>query len=130
MWDGASNFTKLLGGGVPSDQIQQRNSFLISLLVLSSAVIRADGKTHPSEIEVVKDFVRRNFGEGAVDEAMRILERLNAQQVNIYEVGPQIALYMNYSQRLQLFHYLVQIAIADGRRTSPGLSPYGYEEPS
>ena len=44
----------------------------------------------------------------------KILEGLNSRQVNIYEVGPQIALYMNYSQRLQLFHYLVQIAIADG----------------
>ena len=47
-------------------------------------------------------------------DAVRVLESLNSQQVNIYEVGPQIARYMNYSQRLQLFHYLVQIAIADG----------------
>jgi DnaJ like chaperone protein len=29
-------------------------------------------------------------------------------------VGGQIATYMNYSQRLQLFHYLTRIAIADG----------------
>ena len=58
--------------------------------------------------------MRRNFGESAVDEALRILDGLNRQQVNIYEVGAQIATYMNYSQRLQLFHYLVQIALADG----------------
>ena len=45
---------------------------------------------------------------------MRMLEQLTRQQVNIYQVGPQIAQYMNYSQRLQLFHYLVQIALADG----------------
>ena len=75
---------------------------------------KADGKTLQSEIDVVRDFVRRNFGEGAVNEAMKILNRLNDRQVNIYEVGPQIARYMNYSQRLQLFHYLAQIAIADG----------------
>lgn len=94
---------------------EQRSSFFVSLLVLSSAVIKADGKTFSSEIEVVKDFVRRNFGEGAVGDAVRILGQLGPQQVNIYEVGPQIAHYMNYSQRLQLFHFLVQIAIADGR---------------
>ncbi|MBR4789169.1 MAG: DnaJ domain-containing protein, partial [Bacteroidales bacterium] len=41
--------------------------------------------------------------------------RLNSRQVNIYEVGPQIASYMNDSQRLQLLHYLVQIALADGQ---------------
>ena len=93
---------------------EQRNSFLVSLLVLSSAVIRADGRTHPKELETVRDFIRRNFGEQAVSEAMRILDGLNAQQVNIYSVGSQIAGNMNYSQRLQLFHYLTQLSLADG----------------
>ena len=94
---------------------EQRNSFLVSLLVLSSAVIRADGKVHQKELDTVRDFIQRNFGQQAVPEAMKILEGLNSRQVNIYEVGPQIARFMNYSQRLQLFHYLVQIAIADGQ---------------
>lgn len=93
---------------------EQRNSFLVSLLVLSSAVIRADGQTHPKELDTVRAFIRRNFGDQAVPEAMRILEGLNAQQVNIYSVGSQVATYMNYSQRLQLFHYLTQIATSDG----------------
>ena len=93
---------------------EQRNSFMVSLLVLSAAVIKADGKTLQSELDYVKGFVRKNFGEAAVPEATRILNQLLSQDVNIYQVGPQIAMYMNYSQRLQLFHYLVQIALADG----------------
>ena len=93
---------------------EQRNSFMVSLLVLSAAVIKADGKTLQSELEYVRDFVRRNFGDAAVPEATRILNQLLSQDVNIYQVGPQIAMYMNYSQRLQLFHYLVQLAMADG----------------
>ena len=44
---------------------------------------------------------------------MRILNELSGKQINIYEVGAQIAANMNYSQRLQLLHYLVQIARAD-----------------
>jgi DnaJ like chaperone protein len=92
---------------------EQRNSFLVSLLVLSAAVIKADGKTLQAELDYVKDFVRRNFGDAAVPEAMRLLEQFTRQEINIYSVGPQIARYMNYSQRLQLFHYLVQIALAD-----------------
>lgn len=92
---------------------EQRNSFLISLLVLSSAVIKADGRTRQAEIDVVKDFIRRNFGESAVDESVRMLQRILSQDVNIYSVGGQIAANMNYSQRLQLFHYLTQIANAD-----------------
>ena len=93
---------------------EQRNSFLVSLLVLSSAVIKADGKTDQKELDCVRDFFRKNFGEAAANEAMQALERLNQQQVNIYQVGDQIASYMNSSQRLQLLHYLVQIAMADG----------------
>lgn len=93
---------------------EQRNSFLVSLLVLSSAVIKADGRIHPAELNHVRNFIRQNFGETAVDEAMRILDGLNARQVNIYEVGGQIADNMNYSQRLQLFQYLTQIAQVDG----------------
>ena len=100
------------GGRYTADE--QRNSFFVSLLVLSSAVIKADGQVSQSELNCVREFIRRNFGDSAVDEAMRMLDGFNRQQVNIYSVGPQIADNMNYSQRLQLFHYLVQIATADG----------------
>lgn len=93
---------------------EQRNSFLLSLLVLSSAVIKADGQVRRTELDHVRDFVRRNFGENAVAESMQILDGLNRQAVNLYSVGAQIADNMNYSQRLQLFHYLTQIAVADG----------------
>ena len=98
----------------PYTATQQRNSFMVSLLVLSSAVIRADGKTLQSELDYVRNFVRSNFGEAATYQAMSILSDLNTKQVNIYEVGAQIASYMNYSQRLQLFDYLARLAAADG----------------
>lgn len=93
---------------------EQRNSFLVSLLVLSSAVIKADGRILQSELDHVRAFIRTNFGESAIPEAMRILNELNAKDFNLNEVGAQIGRYMNYSQRLQLFHYLTQLAIADG----------------
>ena len=93
---------------------EQRNSFLVSLLVLASAVIRADGRILQSELNYVRDFVRRSFGSDAESDAMRILNELNRKEVNIYSVGTQIADNMNYSQRLQLFHFLVGIANADG----------------
>ena len=93
---------------------EQRNSFFVSLLVLSSAVIKADGRTHPAELRTVREFIRTNFGEQAAAQAEQILQRLDSQQVNIYSVGGQIAANMNYSQRLQLFQYLVSIATSDG----------------
>ena len=93
---------------------EQRNSFFVSLLVLSSAVIKADGRTHPAELRTVREFIRTKFGEQAASQAEQILQRLDREQVNIYSVGGQIAANMNYSQRLQLFQYLVSIATSDG----------------
>lgn len=103
-------------GGSPRgySATEQRNSFFVSLLVLSSAVIRTDGRTLQSERDMVRDFIRRNFGDSAVPEGMRILEELNGKEINLYSVGPQIAANMNYSQRLQLLHYLARLAMADG----------------
>ncbi len=91
-----------------------RNSFLVSLLVLSAAIMKADRKVMRSELDYVKDFIRRNFGEDAVQDALSILKQLLNREINVYEVGTQIRDNMNYSQRLQLFHYLVGIAAADG----------------
>ncbi|HOG41197.1 MAG TPA: TerB family tellurite resistance protein [Bacteroidales bacterium] len=94
--------------------IGQRNSFIVSLLVLSTAVIKADGKYLKSELDYVREFIRSNFGDRAVPEAMEILKGLKDKEINIYEVGGQIRQYMNYSQRMQLFHYLVALAQSDG----------------
>lgn len=115
-FDNASDILGQPAGGTRQtfSATEQRNSFMVSLLVLSAAVIKADGRTRQQEMDYVRDFVRKNFGEDSVQEAMRLLRQMLEKDVNIYEVGPQIAMYMNYSQRLQLFHYLVQIALADG----------------
>lgn len=101
----------------------QRNSFLFSLLVLSSYIIRADGRIMHSEMEVVRAFLRKNFGEKAVSEGEQILLRLfeqqkqmgaNAFKTTIRQSCQQIAANMDYSQRLMLVNYLVLIAQADG----------------
>ena len=44
----------------------QRNSFLFSLLVLSSYIIKAEGKAMHSEMEMVRQMLRQNFGQDAV----------------------------------------------------------------
>ena len=101
----------------------QRNSFLFSLLALASYIIKADGKVMHSEMEFVRSFLRRNFGEIAVGQGESILLRLfelqkrmgdNAFKNTIRESCAEIAQNMDYSQRLQLVNFLVMIAQADG----------------
>lgn len=95
-------------------QQEQRNSFMISLLVLSAAVMKADGKVLKSELNFVKRFISNNFGEDAVSPALSILKQLLEKNYDITDVCLQIKQNMVYAQRLQLLDYLAGIAKADG----------------
>ena len=92
----------------------QRNSFLMSLLVLSASVIKADGKTTSQELSTLRSFFTRNFGPQAGNEAESIVRNLLNQDYNLYEVCSQVRSCMDYSQRLQLYHYLVALGACDG----------------
>lgn len=100
----------------------QRNSFMFSLLVLSSYIITADGKIMHSEMELVRRFLRQNFGEEASQQGNSILLKLFEQQKRIgmaeyrtviQDSCHQIRSNMLYEQRLQLLNFLVMIAQAD-----------------
>ena len=92
----------------------QRNSFLMSLLVLSAAVIKADGKTTSQELTTLRTFFSRNFGPQAGNESEEIVKGLLTKDINLYEVCGQIRSCMDYSQRLQLYLYLVALGACDG----------------
>ena len=100
----------------------ERNSFMFSLLVLSSYIINADGKIMHSEMEMVRRFLRQNFGEAAKQQGEEILLKLFEQQKRmgmqqyrtvIQDSCHQIRANMMYEQRLQLLNFLVMIAQAD-----------------
>lgn len=92
----------------------QRNSFLMSLLVLSAAVIKADGKTSAQELSTLRRFFIKNFGANAAKDAEDIVKELIRKDFNLYEVCVQVRSCMDYSQRLQLYHYLVELGACDG----------------
>lgn len=116
------------GGGPTAEETYagQRNSFLFSMLVMASYIIRADGKIMHSEMEYVRQFLRRNFGEAAVSQGEEILLKLFDQakrmdQENmmgfrntIRECGTQIAYNLSYEERLQMLAFLAEIAKSDG----------------
>ena len=94
--------------------VEERNSFMVSLLVLASAVMKADGKIMKSELDYVKAFLLHNFGPDAAKEATLYLKTLLEKDVDVVSVGAQIRSYMNYESRVQLLHFLTGIAQADG----------------
>lgn len=113
-------------GGYQTQQQQydgQRNTFRFSLLVLASYIIRADGKVMHSEMNVVRRWLRSNFGDAAVAEGEQIMLKLFEQQkllgMNEFRSAvlsscQQLRQIMPYEQRLQLLNFLVLIAQADG----------------
>lgn len=102
---------------------EDRNSFLFSMLVLSSYIIKADGKIMHSEMNCVRNFLRNNFGEQAIRQGEDILLKLFEMQKQqgattfketIRKSCVEISFHMNIGQRLQLLDYLIIIAKVDG----------------
>jgi len=96
--------------GQPTTQ----GGYIMSLLVLVAAVMKADGKILKSELDYTKDFFVRSFGPAAEAEAIKILRDLLNQNIPVTEVSQQIRKNMDHPSRLQLLHFLFGIAAADG----------------
>jgi len=90
-----------------------RGDFAMSLLVLSAAVMKADGKVVKSELEYVKNFFLSQFGLEETNRLILILKEVLNQEINLRDVSVQVGQFMDYPSRLQLLHYLFGIATAD-----------------
>ena len=96
--------------GQPTTQ----GGYVMSLLVLVAAVMKADGKILKSELDYTKQFFVRSFGVDAAAEAIKILRDLLNQNIPVTDVCIQIRKNMDMASRLQLLHFLFGIAAADG----------------
>ncbi len=90
------------------------SDFKLSLLILIACIMKADGKIQKAELSVVKKFLVANFGEAGALEALQLLKNILEQDINEQQVASQIGRHMNYSAKLQLLHFLMDVALADG----------------
>lgn len=102
-----------------ADNLQSGNrttpgGFAVSLLILTAAVMKADGKILRSELDYVKSYFRQAFDENSAAEALRMLRDILEQNIPLNEVCAQIESNMDYASRTQLMHFLYGIAQADG----------------
>jgi len=98
--------------GAPRSTAQ--GDFGMSLLVLVAAMMKADNKVVKSELDYVKQFFVRQFGQSAASEAIVMLKDILKQDIPVRDVCTQITRNMDYSSRLQLLHLLFNISVADG----------------
>jgi len=101
-----------------SPRTTARGDFGMSLLVLVAAMMKADNKVVRSELDYVKQFFVRQFGQSTASEAILTLKDILKQEIPMRDGCMQIASNMDYSSRLQLLHLLFGISGADGNVNS------------
>lgn len=92
----------------------QAGDFNLSLLVLIAAVMKSDQRVLRSELDYVKKFLLRTYGEITASQLVLLLRDLLKKEYDVVPMAQQIRQFMDYSARLQLLHHLFGIAGADG----------------
>ena len=92
---------------------EQQGDFIMGLLILTAAVMKADGKVMKSELNFVKDFLAKNFGANNLQNRLDILRQLLDKNIDVYQTCEKIRISFPYATKLQLLHYLFGIAVAD-----------------
>ena len=94
----------------------------VSIIVLIACVIKADGRVLKSEINYIKPFLVRNFGEDGAKQSLQLLKELLNQNIDPAAIAQQIAIHVNYSTRLELVRLLLEVAKSDGELDSNELT--------
>jgi DnaJ like chaperone protein len=104
------------GGSVRSENQSATRSgdFEVSLLILASIVIKADGKQDKRELDFVRAQFVQMYGKARANQAFNLFREI-AKQTNIStrQVCLQIRQMMDHASRLQLVHFLFGIAKSD-----------------
>lgn len=92
---------------------EQQGDFMMGLLILTAAVMKADGKVMKSELNFVKEYFTKNFGNDNLQNRLDILRQLLDKNIDVYQACEKIRISFPYATKLQLLHYLFGIAVAD-----------------
>jgi DnaJ like chaperone protein len=92
----------------------QRGDFSVALVVLSAAVMKADGKILKSELNYVKSFLKANFGEVQSEQLLLLLRTTLKENVDYRQVASQVRFHMDHPKRMLLLQYLYGISKSDG----------------
>lgn len=92
----------------------QSGDFEVSLLILASIVIKADGYQDERELDFVRQQFMNMYGKERANHAFELFKEVSKQSVSKRQVSLQIKQMMDHASRLQLLHFLFGIAKADG----------------
>lgn len=88
--------------------------FMVSVLVLFAAVIKADKKLLKTELDYVKRFLNQQFSTTEVRDFMVLFKDIIDQDYPLRDICRQIQRSMDHPSRLELVHVLFGLSQADG----------------
>tara|TARA_B100000767_G_C19729575_1_gene521001 strand:- start:235 stop:939 length:705 start_codon:yes stop_codon:yes gene_type:complete len=93
----------------------QEKAYELSLLILSSLVIKSDGKIVKAELDYVKKFFVNTFGIQKANKYFEVFSKLNKQSLSskLRPVCLQLNSYVNHAARLQIIHFLFGVSASD-----------------
>lgn len=102
-------------GRGPYQRSATSSDLALSLVVLTAAVMKADGKPTHGELGHVRRFFAQQFGPQHSAELLRLLRDVLKRDIPLRDVCAQIRGHLSHPERLQVMHYLIGLAHSDGR---------------
>ena len=104
-----------LGSRLSNRKINNHRAFELSLLLLSSIVIKSDGKVLKSELNYVEQFLIKTFGRQKAKEYFKIFNDFNNKDLRskLRQVCIQLKNNISHSSRLEIIHFLFGISASD-----------------
>ena len=88
-------------------------SVLESITKLSLVLMKADEKVMRSELYLFRDFMLQNFGNEIASVAIDMLQEFKDMDMTVDSAAGEINNRLNYTERMQIMQFLVQLAAAD-----------------
>ncbi len=85
----------------------QSGDFEVSLLILASVVIKADGKQDQRELDFVRQQFLNMYGKERANHAFKLFKNISKQNISVRPVCLQIRQMMDHPSRLQLMHFFI-----------------------
>lgn len=103
------------GGGGRKVKVEPDDTtdFILSALILSAAVVKADGEVSELELSYIHTFLAEQFGTEKVEHYMEVLQQSVSQDFDLPKVTREIRQNNTYETRLQILYVLFGIAHAD-----------------
>ncbi|MBR5029470.1 MAG: TerB family tellurite resistance protein [Bacteroidales bacterium] len=91
-----------------------QNDISVALIVLTAAIMKADGKILKSELNYVKKFLLDTFGEKKAADLVELLRDVLKKDIDLRGVCNQIRINTTFDTRVNIIDFLFGVAYSDG----------------